>query len=210
MLNDERCEHLPVHATLNVMTTKTAVVGRFALAGIALVMACSDPGTAAPDAASDARSDGQLVGRGSAACNEWQSAYCGLLVKCQSPNANALCEQVRGISCKSDTDATQCADLINATGCAAPPAVCDVGGIADPAPAKKACEDFNAAFCERFDECQPGSLATCLAEVKMSLNCDTIIGISAGFEACMSQIPQMACSNPMLPEVCRGVLLAGQ
>jgi hypothetical protein len=178
------------------MTTKTAVARPIALAWIALVMACSDDPTPA------------ATGRGSSACNEWQSAYCGLVVKCQG--ASSLCDQVKGISCMSDTAAKHCADAINAAQCAPPPAGCDVGEIADRAPAKKACEDFQNAFCKRLDECQPGSLATCLDEVKMSLSCDTVIGVSLGFEACMTEIPKIVCTTPSLPDVCKGVLLIGQ
>jgi len=196
MLNDERCEHLPVHATLKGMTSKTAVVSRIALAWIALVMACSDDSTSAPP------------GRGSAACNEWQSAYCGLVAKCQG--ANSLCEQVKGITCKSDTEAKQCADAINGAACMPPPAGCDVGAIADTAPAKKMCEDFNAAFCKRFDECQPGSLDTCVAETKMALNCEKVIGATLAYETCMSEIPKIVCTTPSLPDVCKGVLLVAQ
>jgi hypothetical protein len=188
------------------MGTKRAVVSRIALAWIALVMACSDsPGTAAPDAHSDVQSSG----RGTAACNEWQSAYCGLLVKCQSPEASALCEQVKAFSCKSDADAKQCADLINATGCAQPPAVCDIAGIADPAPAKKMCEDFNTAFCKRMDECDPGTFMTCQTSVNTNLDCNKVLGVTLAYEACMIEIPKIACTAMELPAVCKGVLLLG-
>jgi hypothetical protein len=177
------------------MRTKTGVVGRLALAWIALVMACSDsPSAATP-------------GRGSAACNEWQSAYCGFAMKCQVSSANALCDQVKAIVCKSDTEAKQCADVLNGASCTQFPATCDVGTIADPAPAKKACEDFNAALCKRFDECDPGSLATCLEQANMTLPCDKVIGVTMAFEACMSEIPKIVCANPALPDVCRQVLL---
>jgi hypothetical protein len=178
------------------MTTKTAVARPIALAWIALVMACSDSPSTAP------------AGRGSAACNEWQAAYCGLVGKCQG--ANSLCDQVKGIACKSDAEAKRCADLINAAACVPPPTECDVTGIADPAPAAKACEDLNAAFCKRADECQPGSLQTCLDAIKMQLDCSTIIGVTLAYESCMGEIPKIACTSLALPDVCKGVLLKGQ
>jgi len=179
------------------MRTKTAVVSRIALAWIALVMGCSDdPGPAG------------TKGRGSAACNEWQSAYCGYASKCQPSSANSACEQIKGVSCKSDTEANQCAAAINGASCTAPPpAGGDVGSIAEPTPAKKMCEDFKAAFCKRLDECDPGSLATCLEAVKATPDCEKAIAVTLAYETCMSEIPKIVCTAPALPDVCKGVLL---
>jgi hypothetical protein len=177
------------------MRTKTGVVGRLALAGIALVMACSDsPSPATP-------------GRGSAACNEWQTAYCGFAMKCNANNVNTICDQVKAFACKSDTEAKRCADAINAASCTAPPAGCDALDIADPAPAKKACEDYRTAFCKRIDECQPGSMDACVAEFNKTLMCEKAIGVAAGYEACMPEIPKLVCANVTLPDVCRGILI---
>ena len=61
-----------------------------ALVLISLALGCSDDPSNPP------------AGRGSAACHEWQDAYCGLLAKCMA--ANTACDQIRGVACKSDDE----------------------------------------------------------------------------------------------------------
>jgi hypothetical protein len=167
-----------------------------ALAVASLAFACSDDANNPP------------AGRGSAACHEWQGAYCGLLAKCQAPNA--ACDQVKGIACRSDDEARQCANTVNTMQCAAPPASCDVVAIADPAPAQKACEDFQNALCARTEECQPGSQDACLEQVKAALACTRAIGFGLSYEQCMADVAKLACAATAGPDSCKGVILVNQ
>src|SRR5689334_9549953 len=136
-------------------------------------------------------------GRGSPACNEWQSAYCGLVNKCQG-SAQA-CEQVKSIYCKSDMEAQRCASALNAATCTAgPPAGCDAIDIADPAPAQKSCADMQNALCQRNEECQPGTRDACLTQINDTLNCSKAIGIALAFEQCMTETAKISCTSPMM------------
>jgi hypothetical protein len=148
------------------------------------------------------------AGRGSVACHEWHGAYCGLLAKCQA--SNAACDQVKGIACRSDDEARQCAKVLNAMQCAAPPTSCDVGAVADPAPAQKACEDFETALCARTEECQPGSQDACLEQVKAALACAKAIGVGLSYEQCMVDVAKLACAASAGPDSCKGVILINQ
>jgi hypothetical protein len=162
---------------------------------VALVFACSDdPGNAAP------------AGRGSAACNEWQSAYCGLVTKCQG--AAAACDQVKGFYCKSDTEAGRCASLLGVATCnAGPPAGCSITDIADPVPAQKSCADMQKALCERNEECQAGTRDACLAQVNDVLDCTKAIGITLAFEQCLVETAKISCTSPATPPICKGVVV---
>jgi hypothetical protein len=169
-----------------------------ALVLLSLALACSDNSSNAAPAA----------GRGSDACHEWQGAYCGLVAKCQA--ANAACDQIKGIACKSDEEARRCASAINAQSCAAPPAGCDIAGIADPAPAQKACDDFETALCARNEECQPGSRDACLEQIKGQLACANAIGVGLSYEQCLTDVAKISCTVPSTPETCKGVILVSQ
>jgi hypothetical protein len=160
-----------------------------------LLIGCSDDGGSAGPA-----------GRGTATCHEWQSALCGWYGMCLMPGVET-CNQIKSIACKSDTEAQRCATALRAASCIAPPANCDVRDLADPAPAKKACEDFGAAFCKRSDECQPGSRDACLQEVESSLTCSEFIGVALTFEQCLAEVPKFSCTAPNTPDVCKAILL---
>ena len=147
-------------------------------------------------------------GRGSAACNQWQSAYCGLVSKCQG--AAQACDQVKGIYCKSDAEAQRCANALGSATCSGPPAGCDVLDIADGAPAQKACTDMQTAVCQRNDECQPGTRDACLTQINDVLNCSKAIGITLAFEQCLVETAKISCTNPTTPLICKGVVLLTQ
>ena len=163
---------------------------------LSLVLSCSDDASNAP------------AGRGSAACHEWQGAYCGLLAKCMA--ANSACDQVKGVACKSDDEARRCAAAMNAQACATPPAGCDAPAIADPAPAQKACDDFEIALCMRNEECQPGTRDACLEQVKGIVACEKAIGVGLSFEQCMSDVAKISCTAMTAPDSCKGVILVSQ
>ena len=165
---------------------------------LSLVLGCSDDDPGPP------------AGRGSTACREWQAAYCGLLInKCMA--ANSACDQIKSITCKSDDEARRCVGALNAqTVCAAPSATCDVSGIADPAPAQKACDDFGIALCARNEECQPGSRDACLEQLKGMLTCSKAIGVALSFEQCLTDVAKISCAAPTTPDSCKAVILVSQ
>ena len=152
--------------------------------------------------------DDPPAGRGSAACHEWQSAYCGLLGNCQA--ANAACDQVKAITCKSDVEARRCATVLNTPTCEAPPTSCDFPAIADPAPAQKACEDFQKAVCARNDQCQPGTREACLEQLNGTLTCAKAVGVALSFEQCLTDIGKIACEATSAPDSCKAVILVLQ
>jgi hypothetical protein len=154
----------------------------------------------------DSGDNGQHAGRGSPACNEWQSALCGWAVRCPVPGGGT-CDQVKAIACKSDAEAKRCAEALSAASCSSPPSNCDVRDIADPAPAQKACNDFVSVSCDWTEKCQPGTRDACLQQAKEVLNCSLVIGVTLAYEQCMSEIPGLACTNTDGPPSCKGVLL---
>jgi hypothetical protein len=190
-----------------VATVEGMTVARYALHRtfvlFALLSACSSD----PDGATD-DADAGAVGRGSAACHEWQKAYCDWNTTCNGPSA--ACEQVKGIYCKSDDDASRCAAAMPSATCPALPADCDVGVIADRSWAQKACEDFAASFCARVDACLTGTEEPCMDQVKSVLDCVKALGVTLSYEQCMSSVPNMDCKTLTVPPACRGVLLLGE
>jgi hypothetical protein len=79
--------------------------------------------------------------------------------------------------------------------------------LADPAPAQKACDDFESAVCTHDDKCRPGTCEDCLSSLKVGLNCANAIGAMLTYEQCMADIPNAGCSNASLPSTCTDVLL---
>jgi hypothetical protein len=193
MLSELGCGHSLIRATVEIM-------GQCIRGGIiivlALVMGCSDDD-----------GGGGPPGRGTAKCNQWQSALCQWMGKCVMPG-NEVCEQLKGISCKSDPEAERCASVLGTASCGEVPPSCDLRDIADTAPAKKACEDLSAAVCEKSEQCQSGSRDACLQQIRANLPCAEFIGFTLAYERCMTEIPSIACtSTSMFPDVCKGVLL---
>jgi hypothetical protein len=194
LLRAGRCARVVDRASVLKMRIQHQVRGYAALLLVAMCLRCGDDDGAK-----------QPAGRGTPKCNEWQSAVCGWVARCQGPAI--LCDQVRSITCKSDSEAQRCASGLAAASCSEPPAQCDVGNIADPAPAKKACEDFLGAFCQRSEECQAGSRDTCLDQLKTTLDCSRAIGVNLAFDRCMTDIPKTTCAAMNLPPACQQVLL---
>jgi len=150
-------------------------------------------------------SNANTTGRGTPTCNDWQSAYCGWLAKCQGPAV--ACDQAKSIYCKSDAEAKRCADALASSACSSSPEKCELTDLADPAPAAKACENFGVILCQREEVCQRGTKEACLDLFKNVLDCTRAIGVSLGYEQCMSEFPNIPCASMSGPPVCIGVLL---
>ena len=163
-------------------------------AALALALSCSDGG-----------GGGGPTGRGTPACHEWQAAVCDWIVKCPVFGAPS-CNQVKGITCKSDAEAVRCASAFRAASCGGPPANCDIPDIADPAPAVKGCNDYKAAACQRLEECQITTRDDCLQQIT-SLDCDRAVGIALTYEKCIAEFRTLACSSSGAPASCSGAIL---
>src|SRR5262249_30632209 len=133
-----------------------------AAALLTLTLSCSSP--------SNNGSSGP-VGRGTAACNQWQTAICGWVTRCGAPLGTACAEQADAISCISDQKAQDCATALNGAGCTAPPAGCDLSDLADPAPAITACNQFTDELCAFEVRCDSTVTSdACHAQAAMALN----------------------------------------
>ena len=164
------------------------------LVGFALVVACSDDGGA----------ETRSMGRGSAACQAWQSAFCQWTGKC---GGGVTCEQIKGLDCKSDAEAQRCATSLSTQACTDALPTCEIADLVDPGPGVTACQQFNAAFCTRQNECNPGYYEICMQQAKRDRNCAEFIGRTLAFEQCIDELRTMTCGSGGAPKVCTGVLL---
>lgn len=153
---------------------------------------------------------GSPPGRGSAACQDWQDAICAFAAdECSSLTRQRCDEQFKGVTCRSDSAATDCANAFNTATCMAVPPACDLSDIADPAPAQQACETLAARVCERQMECDAATtIESCRAALLMALPCDTAIAYTLDYESCLTAIDTISCTATELPEVCVGAIKA--
>jgi hypothetical protein len=149
---------------------------------------------------------GETAGRGSAACNKWQSALCGWASRCQSGSAVQLCNQAKGITCQNNAAAEACSSSLASSACTEFPTGCQPLDQANPAPAQAACNGFLEAVCRRQDECMPGSFDSCLTQLRGMVNCSLAVGFQLGYEECLAQIGALACDASDLPAICEDVL----
>jgi hypothetical protein len=148
-------------------------------------------------------------GRGTAACNAWQTAICSWAARCGSPTAAECQDQADAISCISDQKATDCANAFNAASCAAPPANCDIKDLPDPAPALAACHQFLDELCAAQVRCEPTTTADqCHQVVDAKTDCTKMIGVKLSFEQCISDIKALSCTATASPDSCKGALLS--
>jgi len=167
------------------------------LVSTTLAMACSSPSPASAP-----------KGRGSAACNEWQTAICAWASKCGSPTAGTCQDQANAISCISDQKAADCATAFNAASCTAPPSGCDLFDLPDPAPATAACHQFLDELCVAELRCVPTmTSAECHQTIDATLDCTKAIGVKLSFEQCISDLKALSCQMHTSPESCKGALV---
>jgi hypothetical protein len=151
-------------------------------------------------------------GRGSAACNEWQRALCGWAQGCgAAADVVAECKrQVRGINCKSDELASNCATALSGGACTATTAAgCDIRDLADPVPAQAACSELVGSLCDAFERCGQQDKASCVAEQGPAL-CDNALGVGLSLDSCQSELRTLACSAASLPNSCEDLVLQDQ
>ena len=166
-----------------------------------LTMACS---SSSPGGSSGPK------GRGTPACNQWQTAVCAFGTKCNSPIGAACQDQANAISCISDMKATDCANSLNAATCTAPPSGCDLRDLADPAPAIAACNQLIDEGCAAIVRCDSTvTSAACHTQYAAMIDCATMIGVKLTFEQCIAEVKALTCPATMAPMSCMGALLSG-
>ena len=146
------------------------------------------------------------VGRGSAACHEWQQAFCELESKCGTASISTCASQVQTVSCTTDTAAANCATSIAAASCSSFPSGCNVTDIADTAAAVQACTDYLTAGCTHDANCGSSTaVEVCVANLQTTLSCSKAIGVKLNYESCMTQIKSADCSSA-LPAECKSLI----
>src|SRR5687768_2677752 len=93
-------------------------------------------------------------GRGSAACRDLQDALCDFAADtCRVTDRTSCDDMFRGIECKSDATASNCANALQSASCGTGAFGCDLQSVVDAAPAIARCEALVSAVCERTSEC---------------------------------------------------------
>ena len=170
---------------------------RTALAMFVLLLgSCSDAGE-------DTGVPARVEGRGTAACHDWQTAYCGFVAKRCALQDQATCAENAGsITCSADELAEQCVASINTATCASPPVGCDLGDVADRAIATAFCEQYVNAACDMTVRCGGGTYEACQANLSSQMDCSRSVGASEGFEQCLSDFSTLPCSATAIPSSC--------
>ncbi len=183
------------------MRSKSNQAASYILFAVALTVACGSSSSTPP----------ATKGRGTPACNEWQTAICGWAAKCNSPTASICEDQAKGISCISDKLALDCATAIDATACTALPSGCNIFDLPDPAPAMAACHQFLDELCAAQVRCAPTTTAEqCHQALDPKTDCTKVIGVKLSFEQCISDIKALSCQASTSPASCTGALVSKQ
>ena len=156
-------------------------------------------------------------GRGTPACQDWQDAICDFAADECGGIARAECDsQYKGAECRSDEQASACANAFNQATCLTPPPNCDAFDIADPAPAIAKCHGFIEAVCETQAGCgTAGTMEECVTEVEamLSLDCDNALTVDLRYEECLVTLRESATCG-MLPATalggCKGLIRVTQ
>jgi len=147
------------------------------------------------------------AGRGTAACREWQRAYCELSAKCGGMALATCAAQAQQIACSSDTTASNCASALDAASCSAVPTSCEPTDLVDTAPAIQGCNAILTDWCNHNTKC--GStmpLDTCMSEQLATTNCNNAIGLALSFDTCVATITAAACTAAF-PSACEEMVL---
>jgi len=150
----------------------------------------------------------QVTGRGTPACNTWQTAVCSFAARCSTAPAATCQEQATAISCISDQKAQDCAAALDAATCAMGPPGCDLKDLADPVPAQAACQQFIDETCAFGMRCDATlTLDSCRQQAATQVDCTKAIGAKLQFEQCISEIRALSCTAQAGPPSCSGALV---
>lgn len=167
-----------------------------------LLVACS----AAEDGSTKASTNPSTTR--SAACKEMQDALCDRLAdRCSQLQRVECDDQFQSLFCKSDESAKNCTAAVKDATCDGTPAACQA--IADVAPAITLCNQFSEQYCVAAAACGGIDRGTCLQELGSALPCTKAVGISAGYDACKTDVDKASCNEQKLidlPASCKGVV----
>jgi hypothetical protein len=148
-------------------------------------------------------------GRGSAACQAWQKAFCDFAaLDCKAVSEAQCVDTYYTITCNSDEKAQSCATAIDNASCSSDPITgCNIDDLADPAPAVAACNSLLDAICKKEStDCGQGTIEQCMTTLQAQLDCSKAIGYAASYETCLSDLAKMACNAPSMPGSCTDVI----
>ncbi|HEX7671564.1 MAG TPA: hypothetical protein VF395_18350 [Polyangiaceae bacterium] len=146
---------------------------------------------------------GTAAGKGSTACQSWQTAVCKFVVGCGVLSQSTCDDNYKGIACKSDAQASDCAAKFKAATCAAPPSACDITDLVDTAPAIASCNQYLDTLCAATTRCSPTTTAAaCHTELAAQVDCSQAVGVSSSFETCLKEANASSCSTQSEPQSC--------
>lgn len=175
---------------------------RSSIYGVVL-LACS-----VSSACGDESEGDEPMGRGSAACQDFQDATCDFASDRCGVVARATCDTTfRGIRCVDDAQATACANALNEATCGSASPQCELDAIVDRPAAIASCEALYQAFCDHNATCGGQTVGECMADAAaMGFDCSQALSIDLRYESCLEAIDALMCGSPT-PAVCREVVL---
>lgn len=170
---------------------------------VLVLVLCGSPGCAGAAAHSASG------GRGSPECRKWQNAVCGYAERCGAIEHKDCDPQYQGVVCKSDDSALSCADQLENASCGHANASCDLDAVADPGPARAACEVLINTYCARATDCgAEENREHCLTSPEVAaIPCDDAIAFRLEFDSCIQQLEGLDCATFKLPDLCRSVIV---
>jgi hypothetical protein len=188
-------------------------VSLLALLVTAAAMACTgdDEGLEGPDLVGRAGGEDEGPadpGRSGEACAEYSDALCDYVERCRPSVKREECDALaRSIVCLTDGRAEGCTLGIDGASCGSPPGDCELSDVADPEPARVACEAMVEATCRAQGGCALSEVEC--AAAREALACDTVIGVKAGLERCLDDLADPSCDE--LPVAsCQGLFVGSQ
>jgi hypothetical protein len=177
------------------------------LGGLFLALTTLAASACSSDAGSGGTAASSSPGRGSTACQSWQTAVCKLVVSCGLLSQSSCDDNYKGIACKSDTQASDCAKKFQSAACSSPPSACDISDLVDTAPAIASCNQYLDAVCAQTTRCSPTTTAAaCHAEVAAQVDCSKAAGVSTSFETCLHELGALSCTSQTAPKSCDGAI----
>jgi hypothetical protein len=149
-------------------------------------------------------------GRGTETCRIWQDAACDHFADTCSAVDRKICDhQYQSVSCRSDRVAANCTKMLRSVSCGGASPDCLLGEVADPEPARAACEELRDSFCARSVECElSDDMDECVRSTSQVLPCERAVGFQLGFETCLKDIDKADCTALTLPTSCASVIIA--
>lgn len=169
----------------------------------AVLIACSVSSACGGDDES-----GEAVGRGTAACRDFQDASCDFASDRCGAIARGTCDATfRGIQCASDERASACANALNQAACGTQAPECALDIVVDRAAATAACQTLTQAFCDHNAMCGGAPASECTATAAaMGVDCSQALSIDLRYEMCLEALDMLSCGSPT-PSVCNQVVL---